>query len=90
MTWDFVAARVFIPVRGPVQPFALVSGGIASFELFPVQPDRIGGHVRAGAGIDYWMAPTVSLEVGLEYRAVFLSETVGHMGQLRTGVVVHW
>ncbi len=90
VTWDFVAARFFVPVRGVVQPFGLVSGGIASYELFPVRPERIGAHVRAGAGIDYWIAPTVSLELSFDYRAVFLRQTVGHMAQFRSAVVVHW
>lgn len=90
VTWDFLVGRLYWPTAGKFQPFLVASGGIASFELFPVEAERIGGHVRSGLGFERWISPTVGLEASLDYRAVFLQQTVGHQLQGRFAVVVHW
>ena len=90
VTWDLGIGRVYIPTAGRLQPLFIVSGGISAFELFPVRRENLGGHVRGGVAVERWLSPTVGLEVGMDYRAIFLGGEVGHLLQGRFAVVVHW
>lgn len=89
-TFDLGTARVFVPVHRRVEPWAEVGFGVGSRRgPFAVERQAVG-LVRVGAGVDFWLAPTLTLGVSAIYRTLFLGDAVGHA--LRTGADfgIHW
>jgi hypothetical protein len=89
--FDFAIVRGYWPVDGRVQPHVDLGGGLGLLE--PPDPDEVvsvGGQIRAGAGLDAWIARTVTLDGGVLYRASFLAGTVGHQLSGYVGIGLHW
>ena len=88
--WDIAFVRLFAPVRGRVDPFIDVGGGLAFFEPARNRPTVMGGTVRASVGFEAWVARNLTLGLSGVYRANFLDDTVGHAWQAAVDFGVHW
>lgn len=89
--FDAVFARGYLPLRGRVQPYLDVGGGIAILE--PTDDSIVaivGGHGRAGVGFDAWIARNLTLGAGVRYRMAALDGAIGHMAQGYFQFGVHW
>ena len=87
---DLLFVRLYAPVRGRVDPFIDVGGGLAIFNPARDQPTRGGGTVRASIGLDAWVTRNVTLGLSGIYRANFVDETVGHAWQAAFNLGLHW
>lgn len=90
-TWDIAFIRLFAPVRGRVDPFLDLGGGLAFLE--PAReglPLALGGSVRASLGFDAWIAKNLSLGVAGLYRATLVDASVGHTLQGIVDLSVHF
>jgi hypothetical protein len=88
--WDIAFVRLFAPVRGRVDPFIDVGGGLAFFEPARDRPTLLGGTVRASVGFEAWVARNLTLGLSGLYRANFVDDTVGHGWQAAVDFGVHW
>lgn len=88
--WDIAFLRVYAPVRGRVDPFLDVGGGLAFFDPARERPVWLGGSVRASVGFEAWIARNLTLGLSGLYRANFLEETVGHAWQAAIDFGIHW
>ncbi|WP_181233171.1 hypothetical protein [Enhygromyxa salina] len=88
--WDVAFVRLYAPVRGRVDPYIDVGGGLAFFEPARDRATLVGGTVRASAGFDAWVARNVTLGVFGIYRANFMDETIGHVWQAGLDLGLHW
>lgn len=88
---DFVIARAHWPLDGRLQPYVDVGGGMAIVE--PPDPNEkviLGGSIRGSLGFDAWVARTVTLGAGTQYRANLYDGGTGHHlgGYFELGL--HW
>lgn len=88
--WDVAFLRLYAPVRGRVDPFVDVGGGLAFFEPARERPTVMGGSVRASVGFEAWVARNLTLGMSGLYRAHFLDDTVGHAWQAAVDFGIHW
>jgi hypothetical protein len=88
--WDIAFIRLFAPVRGRVDPFVDVGGGLAFFNPARNRPTELGGTVRASVGFEAWVARNLTLGLSGTYRANFVEDTVGHAWQAALDFGVHW
>jgi hypothetical protein len=89
--WDVAFVRLFAPVRGRVDPFLDVGGGMAFLEpAREGEPLEIAGTARGSVGIDVWVSKNLTLGVSGLYRAAFLRESIGHSVQGAIEIAVHW
>ncbi|HVH98812.1 MAG TPA: hypothetical protein VM869_08880 [Enhygromyxa sp.] len=88
--WDIAFVRLFAPVRGRVDPFVDIGGGLAFFEPARDRPTSMGGSVRASVGFEAWIARNLTLGISGVYRANFVDDTVGHAWQGALDFGVHW
>lgn len=88
--WDVAFLRLFAPVRGRVDPFIDLGGGFSYVDPARNRRAVLGGTVRASAGLEVWLAR--SLTVGLTgiYRATFVDGTVGHSWQAAIDFGLHF
>lgn len=84
--WDTLVLRLFVPLRSRVEPIFDVSSGFA-VERSPVSARRVWGSVRVGAGLDVYVAPTMTLGFGVDYRLLARRDDLRHAvgGRLRLG-----
>lgn len=88
---DFAIARVHWPLDGRLQPYVDAGGGMAIVEPpDPTEDVILGGTIRGSAGFDAWVARTVTLGAGVQYRANLYSGGTGHHlgGYFELGL--HW
>jgi hypothetical protein len=88
--WDIAFVRLYAPVRGRVDPFIDVGGGLAFFEPARDRPTIMGGTVRASVGFEAWVSRNLTLGLSGVYRANFIDDTVGHAWQAAIDFGVHW
>lgn len=88
--WDIAFVRLYAPVRGRVDPFIDVGGGLAFFDPARDRPLLVGGTVRASAGFEAWVARNLTLGITGIYRANFVDETIGHAWQAAVDFGIHW
>jgi hypothetical protein len=89
--WDAAFIRLFAPVRGRVDPFIDLGGGMAFLE--PAREGErldVGGTVRGSLGFDVWLAKNLTFGVSGMYRAAFMRESVGHSIQGALEIAAHW
>ncbi len=89
--WDVAFLRLFAPVRGRVDPFVDVGGGMAFLE--PAREGErldIGGTLRASLGFDAWIAKNLTIGASGLYRAAFMGDSIGHSVQGAIDLSVHW
>jgi hypothetical protein len=88
--WDIAFVRLFAPVKGRVDPFLDVGGGLTFFEPARDRPTLMGGSVRASVGFEAWVSRNLTLGLSGIYRANFVDDTVGHAWQAAIDFGVHW
>jgi hypothetical protein len=88
--WDAAFVRLYAPVRGRIDPFIDVGGGLALFDPARQRRSIAGGTVRASFGFDAWITRQLTLGVAGIYRVNFVDETVGHAWQAAIDLGVHW
>jgi hypothetical protein len=88
--WDIAFVRLFAPVRGRVDPYVDVGGGLAFFDPARDRASLVGGTVRGSIGIDAWLTRQLTLGLAGTYRVNFVDETVGHAWQAALELGVHW
>ncbi len=88
--WDIAFVRLYAPVRGRVDPFVDVGGGLAWFDPARDRPNLLGATVRASVGFEAWVARNLTLGLAGIYRANFVDDTVGHGWQAAINFGVHW
>jgi len=89
--WDFAFVRLFAPVRGRVDPFVDLGGGMVFLESArPGLPLDVGGSLRASVGFDAWLTKTITLGISGLYRAVFVGDSIGHTIQGAVELAVHF
>lgn len=90
-TWDVALLRLFPPVRGRVDPFVDLGGGVVFIEpALEQRPLGIGGSTRVSVGIDAWITKNISIGLGLLHRANFVEGTFGHSLQGLIDISGHW
>jgi hypothetical protein len=89
-TWDVGFLRLYAPVRGRVDPFVDVGGGLAFFDPARDRPVLVGATVRASVGFEAWIARNLTLAVTGIYRGNFVDRTIGHSWQAALGFGIHW
>jgi hypothetical protein len=88
--WDLAFVRLYAPVRGRVDPFIDVGGGLAFFDPARNRPTEVGATVRASLGFDAWVTRNVTLGISGIYRANFMDDTIGHVWQAGLDLGLHW
>jgi hypothetical protein len=89
--WDVAFVRLFAPVRGRVDPFLDVGGGMAFLEpAREGEPLDVGGTVRASLGFDAWVAKNLTIGVSGLYRVGFLRDSIGHSVGGAVEIAAHW
>lgn len=88
--WDLAFVRFWAPVKGRVEPYIDVGGGLAFVEPARTTGTEVGGTVRGSLGLDIWVARNVTLGMTGLYRASFVDTTVGHAWQAALEFAVHW
>ncbi|PRP91069.1 hypothetical protein ENSA5_58790 [Enhygromyxa salina] len=89
-TWDVAFLRLYAPVRGRIDPYLDVGGGVAFFDPARNQPILLGGTVRASIGIEAWVTRNTTLGIGGLYRANFVDDSIGHAWQATLDLGLHW
>jgi hypothetical protein len=87
---DLAFMRIYAPVRGRVDPYIEVGGGLAFFDPARERPTVLGGSVRASAGVEFWIARHMTLGLMGIYRANVIDDVVGHAWQAGLDLGVHW
>lgn len=88
--FDLVTARVFAPAHRRIEPWAEVGAGVGVRRgPFAVERQAVG-LVRVGAGVDFWLAPTLTLGASTAYRVVILGEDVGQGLRVGADLGLHW
>lgn len=88
--FDLVTARVFVPVHRRIEPWAEVGLGVGSRRgPFALERQAVG-LVRVGAGVDFWLAPTLTLGASAVYRTIILGDAVGHALRAGADFGIHW
>ena len=88
--WDIAFLRLYAPVRGRVDPYIDIGGGLSFFEPARERATQVGGTVRTSVGLDVWITRSVTLGLTGLYRANFVEQTVGHSWQAALEVAIHW
>ncbi|HWB76186.1 MAG TPA: hypothetical protein VG755_14550 [Nannocystaceae bacterium] len=84
--WDTLVVRLFVPLPRRIEPIFEVASGFA-VERSPFVGRKVWGSVRAGAGFDVYVAPTMTLGFGVDYRLLARRDAWRHAvgGRLRLG-----
>lgn len=84
--WDTLVLKMFVPLRRRIEPVFEVATGLA-VERSPFRGRRPWGTVRAGAGFDVYLAPTMTLGFGGDYRLLARRDAFRHSvgGRVRLG-----
>jgi hypothetical protein len=88
--WDVAFLRLYAPVRGRVDPYLDIGGGLAFFDPARDRPSLLGGTVRASAGLEVWVSRHLTLGLSGLYRVNFVDETIGHAWQAGLDFGIHW
>lgn len=88
--WDIGFFRFYAPVRGRIDPFVDVGGGLAFHEPARDRPLLMGGTVRASVGFEAWVTRNLTLGLSGLYRANFLDDSLGHAWQAAVDFGLHW
>lgn len=88
--FDLVTARVFAPVHRRIEPWAEVGVGVGSRRGPFALERQAAGLVRVGVGVDFWLAPTLTLGASTVYRTIILGDAVGHGLRAGADFGVHW
>lgn len=87
--WDVLGMRLFVPLRGRIEPSADVSSGFA-VERRPFDPRRTWATVRIGAGVGVWLARTVTLRLEASWRLLARRSELRHYVGGTLGFSVHF
>ena len=84
--WDTLVVRFFVPLPRRIEPIFEVASGLG-VERSPFLGRKVWGSVRAGAGFDVYVAPTMTLGFGVDYRLLARRDAWRHAvgGRLRLG-----
>lgn len=88
--WDVAFLRLYAPVRGRVDPFIDVGGGVVFYDPARERSTLVGGGLRASVGLEIWVARQVTLGLSGVYRANFVDDTIGHGWQAALDFGLHW
>jgi hypothetical protein len=88
--WDVAFLRFYAPVRGRIDPFVDVGGGLSFYDPARNRPTYVGGTVRASVGFDAWIARNLTLGVAGIYRMNLIDGSIGHGWQAALEFGVHW
>lgn len=88
--FDLVTARVFAPVHRRIDPWVEVGAGVGSRRAPFAAERHATGLVRVGAGVDFWLAPTLTLGVSTVYRTIIIGDAVGHGLRAGADFGIHW
>jgi hypothetical protein len=88
--WDVAFMRLYAPVRGRVDPYIEVGGGLAFFDPARARPTSVGGSVRGSVGLEIWVAKNLTLGLVGIYRANFIDDAIGHAWQAGLDFGIHW
>jgi hypothetical protein len=88
--WDVAFLRLYAPVRGRVDPFIDVGGGLSFFDPARDQPLVIGGTARVSAGLEFWITHSLTLGLVGIYRFNTVDDARGHVWQAAIDVGIHW
>jgi hypothetical protein len=90
-SWDIAFVRLFAPVRGRVDPFLDLGGGMAFLDpAREGEPFEYGGMARGSVGFDAWVAKNLTIGASGLYRATFLRDSIGHAVQGAVELALHW
>lgn len=88
--FDLVTARVFVPAHRRIEPWAEAGAGIGARRgPFAVRREA-AGLIRVGIGVDFWLAPSLTLGTSVAYRATFIHDAVGHGLRAGADLGLHW
>jgi hypothetical protein len=88
--FDVATARVFVPALPRIEPWGEVGLGVG-LRRGPFATEREAvGLTRVGAGVDFWLAPTLTLTASSAYRTVILGDAVGHGLRAGADLGIHW
>lgn len=88
--FDLVTARVLVPAHRRIEPWAEAGAGIGARRgPFAVRREA-AGLIRVGVGVDFWLAPSLTLGASVAYRATFIHDTVGHGLRAGADLGLHW
>jgi hypothetical protein len=88
--FDLLTARVFAPVHRRIDPWVEVGAGVGSRRAPFAATRHATGLVRVGAGVDFWLAPTLTLGVSTVYRTIIIGDAVGHGLRAGADFGIHW
>lgn len=88
--FDLLTARVFAPVHRRIDPWVEVGLGVGSRRPPFATQRHATGLVRVGAGVDFWLAPTLTLGVSTVYRTIIIGDAVGHGLRAGADFGIHW
>ncbi len=88
--WDIAFVRVFAPVRGRVDPYIDLGGGLAFLDPALERTSKLGGTARASLGFDAWLTKNLTLGLAGIYRLNVVEDTLGHSLQGVIELAVHW
>lgn len=88
--WDLAFVRFWAPVRGRVEPYLGLGGGVAFYD--PARPSGIRGGWTAytQVGVDFWIGRVVTLGLSGQYRATGVDQSLGHGWQSGLDFGLHW
>ena len=88
--WDVAIVRLYAPVRGRIDPFIDLGGGLSFFDPARDRASQVGATIRASAGFEAWITRRMTLGLSGIYRANFVDETTGHVWQAAVDLGIHW
>jgi hypothetical protein len=88
--FDLLTARVFAPVHRRIDPWVEVGAGVGARRAPFAAARHATGLVRVGAGVDFWLAPTLTLGVAAIYRTIIIGDAVGHGLRAGADFGIHW
>jgi hypothetical protein len=88
--FDLATARIFAPAHRRIEPWGEVGLGVGARRApFAAQREAMG-LVRVGAGVDFWLAPALTLSASTVYRTTILGDAVGHGLRAGADLAIHW
>lgn len=88
--WDIAVLRAFVPVRGRVQPFGDLGGGLGVDRVPFTDKRRALGILRVGLGLDLWLGRTATLGLLATYRLIGTPGDVRHALAFGGGLGFHF
>lgn len=88
--WDVAFVRLWLPVRGRVEPYVGLGGGLAFVSSSRDLGTRVGGTFNGTIGFDGWVGRNVTIGLAGVYRGNVVSDELGHAWQVALTFASHW